>query len=75
MTNSVARAPRCPCGGEGELRRCAGNGGIGWRCPSCSRVLSEWISHDMLRAAGVDIAGLPAWDNPLRDERQTELPL
>ncbi len=75
MTNSVARAPRCQCGAEGELRRCAGNGGIGWRCPRCLAPLSKWLPHADLLVAGVNIGELPAWDKTPIDGRQEALPL
>ncbi len=55
-------APRCSCGSHGELRRCAANGGVAWRCPQCLKALSKWIPHESLLEAGVDIAALPEWD-------------
>jgi hypothetical protein len=69
------RAPRCACSAEGELRRCAGNRGIGWRCPRCLAPLSKWLRHADLLVAGVNIGALPAWDQPAHDDRQVGLPL
>ena len=55
-------APRCSCGAAGELRRCAGNAGVAWRCPRCMRVLSEWLPHIELLEAAIDIDALPDWN-------------
>ncbi len=75
MTNPGTSAPRCACGAEGELRRCAGNDGVAWRCPRCLAVLSKWLPHAELTAAGVDPERLPDWNTRAVDDRQAELSL
>ncbi len=66
-------APRCACGADGELRHCAGNNAVAWRCPRCLTALTKWIPHERLLEAGVDIAALPDWDQA--PDNQMGLPL
>jgi hypothetical protein len=67
--------PTCQCGAVGELRRCWANSGIAWRCPRCLKVLSAWLPHPWLVAAGINVLDLPDWSAPARDDRQGGLAL